>query len=122
MKNLSIQVYRDEDNRDKKFSPKITYPAPELSNTQDGSIGFHLQVPRGGTHPNAVGSEAHKFLFARISFLLQLVSFTADRIRCTDGVCEQNTLTHCVFSRTFAHISSLFTCTAWIKVSHDVSA
>ena len=54
IENPSIQVNNDEYNKDKKFSPKITSPAPELINTQDGSIGLHLQVPRGGTHPNGV--------------------------------------------------------------------
>ena len=32
-----------------------------------GSIGLHLQVPRGGTHPNGVGSELTIFNFAPIS-------------------------------------------------------
>ena len=32
------------------------------------------------------------------------------------------TPSHRVFSRTFGNISSLFTCTAWLKVSHDVSS
>ena len=32
------------------------------------------------------------------------------------------TPSHREFSRTFAHISSLFPCTAWLKVSHDVSS
>ena len=79
MKNLSIQVNKDEYNRDREFSPKITSPAPELTNTQDGNIGLHLQVPRGGTHPNGVGSELTFFDFAQISFfLIQLVSLPVD--------------------------------------------
>ena len=57
-------------NKDKKFSPKITSPALELTNIQDGDIGLHLQIPRGGTHPNGVGSE--------LTIFLQLVSFTVD--------------------------------------------
>ena len=48
LKNLCTQVNKDEYNKDKKFSPKITFPAPELTDTQDGNIGIHLQVPRGG--------------------------------------------------------------------------
>ena len=76
LNNLSMQINEDEYNRDKKFSPKITSPAPELTNTQDGSIGFHLQVPRGGTHLNGVGSELTFLIFAQI--LSQLVSLTVD--------------------------------------------
>ena len=60
LKSPSIQVNKDEYNKDKKFSPKITCPAAVLTNTQDGNIGLHLQVPRGGTHPNVVGSELTK--------------------------------------------------------------
>ena len=44
LKSLSIQVNKDEYNKDKKFSPKITSPPPELTNTHDGNIGLHLQV------------------------------------------------------------------------------
>ena len=54
-----------------------TCPALDLTNIQDGNIGLHLQIPRGGTHPNGVGSELTIF-FARIFVLLQLVSFTVD--------------------------------------------
>ena len=36
--------------------------------------------------------------------------------------CVNRTPLHSVFSRTFAHMSSLITCTAWLKVSHDVSS
>ena len=77
MKSPSIQVNNDEYNKDKKFSPKVTSPALEFTNIQDGNIGLHLQVLRGGTHPNGVGSELTKLFFA-LSFLLQLVSFTVD--------------------------------------------
>ena len=62
------------------------------------------------------------FFFARVSFLLQLVSFTVDSDPLTDGECVNRTPSHRVFSRTCAHISSLFTCTAWLKVSHGVSS
>ena len=54
--------------RTRKFSQKITCPAVELINIQDGNIGLQLQVPRGGTNPNGVGSELTKLFFARISF------------------------------------------------------
>ena len=55
----------------------IDEPAPELTNMPYGNIGLHLQVRRGGTHLHGVGSELTIFLiFAQISFLLQLVSFT----------------------------------------------
>ena len=77
MKNPSIQVNRDECNKDKKFSPKITSPALELTYTLDGNIGLQLQVPRGGTNPNGVGSEV-TFFFLLESFLSQLVSFTVN--------------------------------------------
>ena len=70
-----LLVNKDAYNKDKKFSLKITSPALELTNIQDGNIGLHLQVPRGGTHPNGVGSELTCFL---LSFLLQSVSFTVD--------------------------------------------
>ena len=66
LKNPPIQVNKDEYNKDKKFPPKITSPALELTNTQDGNIGPHLQVRRVGTHLNGVGSELTIF-FAQIS-------------------------------------------------------
>ena len=49
------EVNKDEYNKDKKFSPKITSSALELTNIQDVNIGFHLQFLRGGTHLNGVG-------------------------------------------------------------------
>ena len=63
---------------DNKFSQEITCPALELTNIQDGNIGFQLQVPRGGTHLNGVGNEPTIFLLGSFFFLLQLVSFTVD--------------------------------------------
>ena len=48
------------------------------------------------------------------------VLHSAPRVLHVDGV--DRTPSHRVFSHTFAHISSLFTCTAWLKVSHDVSS
>ena len=67
--------------RTRSFSPKITCPALELINMLDGNIGLHFQVPRGGTHPNGVGSELTKFFVARISFFVT-VGFVY-RITCT---------------------------------------
>ena len=71
-KSLSIQV--DEYNKDKKFSPNITSPVPELTNTQDGSIGLlHklLVVVR-----IRMELEVSSHFFCSDLFLLQLVSFT----------------------------------------------
>ena len=65
LKSLSIQVNKDEYNEDRKFSPNILSPAPELNHTEDGNFCFHLQVPRGGTHLNGVGSELTFFYFCR---------------------------------------------------------
>ena len=55
--------------RGQEISQKITCPALELINIQDGNIGLQLQVLRGGTNPNGVGSEFTIF-FARISFFV----------------------------------------------------
>ena len=41
----------------------------QLINIQDGNICLQLQVHRGGTHPNGVGSEL-TFFFARISLFV----------------------------------------------------
>ena len=43
--------------RGQEISPKITCVALEVINIQDGNIGLQLQVLRGGTNPNGVGSE-----------------------------------------------------------------
>ena len=65
-----IQVNKDAYDKDKKFSPKIISPAPELTNTQDGNTGLHLQVRRGGAHLNGVGSELTFFILLRsLSFV-----------------------------------------------------
>ena len=103
MKSPSIQVNKDEDNKDKKFSPKITCLALELTNIQDQNIGLHLQVPRGGTHPDGVGSELIFFL----ALLFVTVGFVCSRWRSivTDGVCRQIHLTRDFFST----VSSLCT-------------
>ena len=46
-----------------------TTRAVELINIQGGTIGFQLQVPRGGTHPNGVGSELTKFCCSNLFFV-----------------------------------------------------
>ena len=69
LKSPSIQVNKDAYVKDKNFSPNITCPALELINIQDGNIGLHLQVPRGGTHPNGVGSELTIFLLQSFFFV-----------------------------------------------------
>ena len=80
------KVGKDAHDEDKKFSPKITCPALELINIQDGNIGLQLQVPRGGTHPNGVGSELTIFsllgsLFCHSWFRLQLIAIHCNRRR-----------------------------------------
>ena len=70
----TIQVNKDAYDKDKKFSPKITCPALDLTDMQDDNIGFHLQVPRGGAHPDGVGSELTIF-FLLESFFLVTVGF-----------------------------------------------
>ena len=98
LKSPSIQVSKDAHDEDKKFSPKISCPALELINIQDGNIGLQLQASRGGTNPNGVGSELTNF-FVRISlfwyswFRLQLIAIHCNR----RGVR--------VFSRAFVHSS-----------------
>ena len=52
---IHIRINKDEYNKEKKFSPKVTSQTLELTNIQDGNIGLQLQVPRGGT--NGIGSE-----------------------------------------------------------------
>ena len=98
LKTLPTQVNKDEYSRDKKFSPKITSPAPELTN-----IGLHLQVPRGGTHLNGAESELTIFIFAQISFCYswfcsQLIALTG-----TDGGVDR-TPSHQTFSRTLSSL------------------
>ena len=74
MKSPSIQVSKDAHDEDKKFSPKITCAALELVGIQDGNIGFQLQVPRGGTNPNGVGSELTK-IFCCLNLFFVTVGF-----------------------------------------------
>ena len=69
-----------------KFSPKITSPALESFNLQDGNMGLQLQVPRGGTNPNGVGSELTQIFFLLESlffcyswFRLQLIAIHCNR-------------------------------------------
>ena len=98
----SIQVSKDAHDEDKTFSPKITCPALELINIQHGNIGFHLQVPRGGTHPNGVGSELTFFLES-LFFVTVGFGYSWKRSTVTDGKCEQNTLTPRMFSHICTH-------------------
>ena len=70
--------------RTRSFSLKITCPALELTNIQDGNIGLLLQVLRGGSHPNGVGSKLTLFfllesLFCCSWFRLQLISIHCNR-------------------------------------------
>ena len=69
LKRPSIQDNKDTYDKDKKLSPKITCPALELTNIQDGNIGLHLQVPLVGTHSNGVGSELTIFLLKSLFFV-----------------------------------------------------
>ena len=91
MKSFSIQVNKDEYNKDKKFFSEDTSLALELTDIQDGIIGLHLQVPRGGMHLNGVGSDAQFSYFAQISFFVT-GGFVYSRWRSTvtDGGCGQN--------------------------------
>ena len=114
LKSLSIQVNKDEYNNDVQFSLMITSPAPELINTQDGSIGLHLQLPRGGTHLNGVGSELTFFFFAQISFCYSWFRLQSIAIHCKwRGVWTEHPHTT-LFLDTFILVH--------IKVSHNVSA
>ena len=117
LKSPSIKVNKDAYDKDKKFSLKITCPALELTNIQDGNVGLHLQVPRGGTHPNGVGSVLKNNFRLNLFSWLQLVSFTAD----SDSLSPTGSVNRTPSHRVFAHISSLFTCTAWLKVLQRVS-
>ena len=72
---------KDEYNKDKKFSPKVTSPALELTNIQDGNIRFHLS----GTHPNGVGSELTIF-FCSLFFVAVGFVYSRWRSTVTDGV------------------------------------
>ena len=108
--------------RTRSFSPKITSPALELTDIQDGIIGLHLQVPRGGTHLNGVGSELTIFLFCSDLFFcyswfrLQSMAIHCNRRRVwTEPLATR-------LSRTYAHFHPCAHITLWLKVSHDVSA
>ena len=71
--------------RTRSFLRRLLSPALELTNIQDGNIGLHLQVPRGGTHPNGVGSELTIFFlleslfFCYSWFRLQLTAIHCNR-------------------------------------------
>ena len=105
MKNPSIQVNKDAYDEDKEIFSEDYLSSARIINIQDGNIGLQLQVPRGGANPNGVGSELTIF-FARISFLLQLVSFTVDSDpTVTDGGCEQTHPHNAYFlAHSFAHM------------------
>ena len=68
----------DAYDKDKKFSPKIICPALELINILYGTIGFHLQVPRGGVRIRMELEVKLTVFFCSNLFLFQLVSFTVD--------------------------------------------
>ena len=85
LKSPSIQVSKDAYDEDKTFSQKITCPALELINIHDGNIALQLQVPRGGTNPNGVGSELTIFFCSTLSlfcyswFRLQSIAIHCNR-------------------------------------------
>ena len=120
LKSPSIQVNKDAYDKDKKSSMKITCPALELTNIQDGNMGLHLhlQVPRGGTHPNGVGSELTvslllDSLFCYSWFRLQLIAIHYNR-----RVCEQNTLN----PRLFSHMCTHFILVHMHRMAQSVAA
>ena len=82
MKSPSIQVNKDAYDKDKKCSQKITCPTLELINIQDGNVGLHLQVPRGGTHPNGVGSGLTNFFLLETSFCYSWFRLLLIEIHC----------------------------------------
>ena len=92
-----------------EFSPKITSAALELTNIQDGNIGLQLQVPRGGTHPNGVGSEVTFFLLECLFF------YSWFRLHLTAIHCNRREVwtehLHTAHFLAHLHISSLRTCT-----------
>ena len=81
MKSLSIQVNKDERiQQGQKVSSKDYFS----TNIQDGNTGLHLQVFRGGTHLNRVGSELAfcfllRYLFCYSWFRLQLIAIHCNR-------------------------------------------
>ena len=78
LKSPRIQVNKDEYNKDKKFSPKITCPVPELINTQDGRTGLPSASSSWWYASEWSWKWAHTLFFCSDLFLLQLVSCTVD--------------------------------------------
>ena len=77
LKSPSIQVNKDAYNKDEILSDDYF----EWTNIQDDNIGLRLQVLRGGTHPNGVGSELI-FLLESLCyrwFRLQLITIHCNR-------------------------------------------
>ena len=118
LKSPSIQVNKDACDKDKKFSPKITCPALELTNIQDGNTGLHLQVPRGGTHPSGVGSELTIFFCSNLFFCCSWFCFQLIAIHCNRQGGEQNTLT----PRIFSHICTYFILVHMHRMTQGVAA
>ena len=113
------QVNKDAYDKDNKFSLKMTCPALELTNTQDGIVGFHSQLPRGGTHPKGVGSELTFFYFAQIFFFC----YSGFRLRSIAIHCNRRGVsTDTPHTRIFRHFHPCSHITLWLKVSNDVSA
>ena len=93
MKSVSIEINKDDD--------------------------IHLQAHRGRTSLNGIGSEFLKFLVVRISFLLQLVSFTVD----SDQLSPTRTVdTDTLHTRLLLEHFDSVHITLWLKVSHELSA
>ena len=80
-------------------------------NTEDGTLP---QAIPGETCLDGVGG-AHIIMLSDLFFVTVGFGDSRWRSTVTDGGCRQIHLTR-HFSRTFAHISSLFTCTAWLNV------
>ena len=88
LKSFSIQVNKDECNKEKKFSPKITSPA----NRQDGSTG--LTSSSWWYASEWIRKWVHNF-FVLLRSLFVTVGFVNNwwRSTVTDGECGQNTFT-----------------------------
>ena len=89
--------------RGQEISQKITCPALELINIQDGNIGLQLQVPRGGTNLNGVGSEFTIFFCSNLFFCYSWFRLQLIAIHCNRRGGEQNTLTQRIFSHICTH-------------------
>ena len=92
------------------------FSSARVDNIQDGNIGFHLPVPRGGTHPNGVGSELVFFVafFVTVGFV-----YSRWRSTVTDGESGHIHLTRdFVDTLILVHTSH---CGSRLKVSQRVS-